>query len=209
MIYNSQAEGCVIALVRRLCHWIPHWLLLCTGKKLIVFTLSTIIDYLVVFDDLELFRRLHCWVESTFLIDDLNFRTFLSGRWHWLPARQDALWQKWKNIARMRNCPGIVGSSDLETLNQSFWDQIYFALSDNISSVKCHSEPLWSSDKYHQIWPFCRPALRLRGCKMWRDYFTCWHLQKYQTWGAIVIWTVLHSEKGPKLFLSREKKMPV
>ena len=127
------------------------------GEKWIIFTLSTIIDYLEVFDDLELFRRLHCWVESTFLIDDLNFRTFLSGRWHWLPARQDALWQKWKNIARMRNCPGIVGSSDLETLNQSFWDQIYFALSDNISSVKCHSEPLWSSDKYHQIWPFCQP----------------------------------------------------
>ena len=57
----------------------------------------------------------------------------------------------------MQNCPGIVGSSDLETLNQSFWDQNYFALWDNISSVKCHSEPLWSSDKYHQIWPFCRP----------------------------------------------------
>ena len=84
MIYNSQAEGCVIALVRRLCHWTPRWLLLCTGKKWIIFTLSTIMDYLEVFDDLELFQRLHCWVvESTFLIDDLNFRTFLSGRWRW------------------------------------------------------------------------------------------------------------------------------
>ena len=161
IIYNSQAEGCVIALVRRLCHWTPHWLLLCTGKKWIIFTLSTIIDYLEVFNDVELFRRLHCWVESTFLIDDLNFRTFLSGRWRWTdtgcqPGKTP--FGKSKKISQeCETAHDIVGSSDLETLNQSFWDQNYFALSDDISSVKCHSEPLRSSDKYHQSWPFCQP----------------------------------------------------